>query len=63
MEKDLNGFLLNIKNNYNDLQTIVNYYYKFIALSQTQKEKVVSSFDELDKKGKIKIFGKNKNSI
>lgn len=63
IEKDLDGFLNSIKNNYDYLEKVLVLFYDYVSISDVNKKRVQIYFDKLQDMGVVKVFKKkNKNS-
>ena len=60
IDNDLNTFLVQIEGNEKVLEKLSNSFYKYISLANLDKDKIKHYYDNLCKKGKVKVFNKKK---
>ena len=60
IDNDLNAFLVQIEGNEKVLEKLSNSFYKYISLANLDKDKIKHYYDNLCKKGKVKVFNKKK---
>lgn len=60
IDNDLNTFLIQIEENEKVLEKLSNSFYKYISLTNLDKDKIKNYYDNLCKNGKAKVFNKKK---
>lgn len=60
IDNDLNTFLVQIEGNEKVLEKLSNAFYKYISLTNLDKDKIKHYYDNLCKNGKVKVFNKKK---
>lgn len=60
IDNDLNTFLVQIEGNEKVLEKLSNSFYKYISLTNLDKDKIKNYYDNLCKNGKAKVFNKKK---